>query len=493
MLTKNNAIEPVQDGALEKASSHSSVEEFGLVTKPSLRWRVLVGFLRVLLQIVLMVAVLFGAFIAMNKLIDSGEKPKRRPSFKTVYTVDTIIAKSGDFQPIMTVYGETVASRTVDLRALVAGEVISVHPDLRAGAQVQVGEALVEIDHFNYDGALREAKANRDETRARIAEYRARIESEKSKLVNLTEQLGFAEKDLKRIQALRKGGTSTQKQVDDRMLIVSQRKQSASQTKLNLVTENAKLAQQRAVLERLEWRTTQAERKLKDTMLTAPFSGIVSSSQVDVGKLLGANDVVVSIYQADRMDVRFTLTDRRFGRIQTDEMGLIGRKVSVIWLVGGKERVFPAVIDRIGAQISASKGGIEVFATITGDMNIAAVRPGAFVEVRVPDKTYKAHVRIPESAVYNDDSVYISVNGKLAKRAIEISGYDGDFVLISNGIADGEEILTTRIAEISEGLAVVSETEAKARALKQKNSKKSDKNSGDKPGMKTKEPTKKAN
>ena len=488
MLTKNNEIQPIQDTALEKISGGTPVDEFELVTKPSLGWRVFVVSLRGFLQIILMVAVLTGAYMVMNKLIDGGEKPNRRPSFKTVYTVDTIIAKSGDFQPIMTVYGETVASRTVDLRALVAGEVISVHPDLRAGAQVLAGEALVEIDHFNYEGALREAKANRDETRARIAEYEARIEGERAKLINLTVQLELAEKDLKRIQSLRERGTSTQKQVDGRMLIVSQRRQSASQTRLNLVTEHAKLAQQQAVLERLEWRTTQAERKLKDTVLTAPFSGIVSSSQVDVGKLLGANDVVVTIYQVNRMDVRFTLTDRRFGRIQTDEMGLIGRKVSVVWLVGGEERVFPAVIDRIGAQISASKGGIEVFATITGDMNVAAVRPGAFVEIRVPDKIYKAHVRVPESAVYNDDSVYISVKGKLAKRAIEVSGYDGDFVLISSGIADGEEILITRIAEISEGLAVVSESEAKARALKRKN----DSKTGKKPGKKSKNSAEKA-
>ncbi|MBL4893086.1 MAG: hypothetical protein JKX91_14950, partial [Rhizobiaceae bacterium] len=89
---------------------------------------------------------------------------------------------------------------------------------------------------------------------------------------------------------------------------------------------------------------------------------------------------------------------------------------------------------------------------------------------------------------YNDDSVYISVKGKLAKRAIEVSGYDGDFVLISSGIADGEEILITRIAEISEGLAVVSESEAKARALKRKN----DSKTGKKPGKKSKNSAEKA-
>ncbi|MBL4599190.1 MAG: efflux RND transporter periplasmic adaptor subunit [Rhizobiaceae bacterium] len=481
MLTKNNAVQPVQETGIEKTQDNVPVEEFGLVQKPSLTRVIFVTLVRGLFQIILMVAVLAGAYVGMNKLISSGEKPTRRPSFKTVYTVDTLTAELKDYRPIMTVYGETTASRTVDLRALVAGEVISVHPNLQIGEHVQAGEALLEVDHFNYEGALREAKANRDETVARIAEYQARIDGEKSKLLNLLVQLGLAEKDLQRIQSLRERGTSTQKQVDDRMLIVSQRKQLATQTKLNVVSENAKLDQQRAILARLKWRMNQAERKLRDTVLTAPFSGIISNAQVDVGKMLGANDVVVTIYQADKMDVRFTLTDQLFGRIQTDKEGLIGRKVKVVWVVGGEERVFPAVIDRIGAQISSAKGGIEVYATILGDMKIAGVRPGAFVEIRVPDKTYNAHVRMPESAVYNGNTIYVSVDGKLQRRAVKVSGYDGEYVLVGEGVAQGDKILTTRIAEISEGLAVVSESEAKAQKGKRGKGKKPENGGKQKP------------
>ena len=44
MLTKNNAIQPVEDTALDRVSSSAAVEEFGLVIKPSLAWRVFVGF-----------------------------------------------------------------------------------------------------------------------------------------------------------------------------------------------------------------------------------------------------------------------------------------------------------------------------------------------------------------------------------------------------------------------------------------------------------------
>jgi len=285
----------------------------------------------------------------------------------------------------------------------------------------------------------------------------------------MKDQLVLAKTDLTRIESLRKRGTANQKQVDDRTLVVSQRDLSVSQTAINLETQNAKLAQQKAILDRLNWRTTQAERNLKDTVLKAPFSGIINDSQVEVGKVVSANDVVVSIYQADKMDVRFTLTDQRFGRIQSEKPGLIGRKIQVVWEVGGQKTSFPAVIDRIGAQITSNRGGVEVFASINDDVDVSTLRPGAFVAVLVPDKLFGGHFRIPESSVYGGNTVYVSIDGKLAKKSILVSGYDDDHVLISKGLDEGDELLVTRIAEISEGLAVHTESQAKAAAAKRQN------------------------
>ncbi len=45
-------------------------------------------------------------------------------------------------------------------------------------------------------------------------------------------------------------------------------------------------------------------------------------------------------------------------------------------------------------------------------------------------------------------------DGKLNKREITIAAYDGEFVLISNGLETGEKVLSTRIAEVGEGLNV---------------------------------------
>ncbi|MCF6320930.1 MAG: hypothetical protein L3J32_04090, partial [Rhizobiaceae bacterium] len=102
------------------------------------------------IQIILMVAVLAGSYIGMNRLIDAKPEVKKRSGFRTVYTVQTVPVKLADYRPTFTVYGESIASRTVDLRSLVAGEAISVSPNLKAGARVAKGEALMEIDPFNY-------------------------------------------------------------------------------------------------------------------------------------------------------------------------------------------------------------------------------------------------------------------------------------------------------------------------------------------------------
>ena len=160
------------------------------------------------------------------------------------------------------------------------------------------------------------------------------------------------------------------------------------------------------------------------------------------------------MYDADQLEVRFTLTDERFGRIQSDPEGIAGRKVEVIWSVGGEEFRYPAVIDRISAQITSNRGGVEVIAVIDGEVTESALRPGAFVEVIVPDKSFADHFRLPESALYGNDTVYAVVNGKLEDREVRVHARDGEFVILTGAIENGAEILITRIAEISSGLRV---------------------------------------
>lgn len=415
---------------------------------------VLIMLIRVIFQFLLMAVILFGGYFVMNKLIAAKEDPPKRPPFKTVYTVDTVIAEAGNFQPNMVVYGEVQASKSVELRSLVDGKIIEVNPNVKAGRKVKKGDTLFQIDRFDYETALGGAKSNAIETKARIAENQAVIAIEGARINSLTKQLALAQSDLTRIKQLRSRGSATPRAVEERELIVSQRSQALQQSELNLVVEKARTEQLQAVLARFQRSITVAERDLENTAFIAPMSGVILESNASEGRLIGSNDMVISMYRDDQLEVRFTLTDQRFGRIQSDKTGVVGREVEVIWTIGGEEFRYPAIIERIGAQITSDRGGVEVIATIQSDLNNSALRPGAFVEIIVPDKAFENSYKIPETALYDTQYIYLDVDGKLEKRAIKILARDGDNLIVRGDLKDSEKVLTTRIAEISEGLNV---------------------------------------
>lgn len=426
--------------------------------------RLFLGLTKGVFQAIVMIAILAGAYVATNRIIASKPEPRTRPPFQTVYTVALATVELKNHQPVFVAYGQTVAARTVELRSLVGGEIIKISPKLRAGGSVAKGDALVEIDDFTYRGELSEANANLAEAAARISENEAQIALERSKLVSAQEQLELAEVDLKRAEDLRRRGTSTQQQLESRKLVVSQRNQAVAQSRDTIAVQQAKLAQLQASIDRLKWGVERAERNLKSTVLVAPFDGIVRTSTAEAGRNVTANDVVVSMYEVGSLEVNFTLSDARFGRLQTSQQGLIGRDVEVVWTVGGNATIYPAKIDRVGADIMSSRGGVEVIAKLNGMTENAGIRPGAFVEVRVPDQVFANAAAIPDTALYDGTTVYVAKDGKLESRKITVASFNGETALISAGLNDGEQVLATRITEVSDGLNVRTEAEAAAAA-----------------------------
>jgi RND family efflux transporter MFP subunit len=243
-------------------------------------------------------------------------------------------------------------------------------------------------------------------------------------------------------------------------MVMSQRAQAVEQSQINLQTEKAKLEQQKASLARLDWRVQLAKRNLVNTVLKAPFDGIVRSTAVEIGKTVSANDVVVSLYEDANMDVRFTLTDERYGRLQADQSGLVGREIEIIWTIGGREYSYPAMIERVGAEISSSRGGVEIFAAIQQIKDNPAIRPGAFVEIHVPDVLFINTAIVPDSAIYDGNRIYLKIRGKLVSQQVNVLAHNDGSVLISGEFEDKDRALITRIAEISDGITVREEGDA---------------------------------
>lgn len=412
------------------------------------------GLTRRLAQILaplLVIALGYGGYVYLKAT--RPEKPKRPPE-ERVFAIRSVAAKIETLQPKIKVYGTAVSGRSVDIRALVSGRVTEASAELKNGGVVNKGETLLQIDPFSYQNALAEAEAALAESKARLSELEASITQDQTALGTSEQQLAIAKRDLGRAEPLAKRGTVSDRTVDERRQTYLTRQQEVDRLTNTIKVWKTKVRQQRATIARQETARALAERRLEETELQAPFSAYVVDVTSQVGRMIGANDKVATLIDRDWMEARFTLSDEQFGRLLSDSAKIEGRDVDVVWVLGGKAITYPATIERVAGLVEAATGGVAVLARIKNPDEPVPLRSGAFVEILVPDKTYADVIRVPATALYGRDTVYVIDNGRLDGHTIEIVGADGNNILIKGQITAGERILATRISTPGDGVRV---------------------------------------
>ena len=406
------------------------------------------------LKIILPLLTLVGAVLVVGYLQATRPEIERTGPAERARPIAASTVQIADIQPAIDAFGEVVAQRDVELRALVAGPVVAVGENFENGGTVRAGELLVEIDPFEYRAAVTEAEAALAEARAQLAETRAELGAEEAGLVEDRIQLALAERELDRREALLAKGTASEKTVDDALVRRSDRARALAATERRLAGLRARIARQEAVIARTGVALERAERDLANTRLVAPFDGYLTGVTAALGKRLGVNDRVVRLLDLARLDIRIHLSDADYGRLVSSAAGLRGRPVEVTWRAGDRNFPFRAVIQRADGEVDASSGGVRVFARIEQEASRVPLRPGAFVEVRIPDRVYRAAARLPETALVGGDTVYAVVDGRLEPRPVALLARVGNDVVVSGGIIEGESVATTRFPEIGPGVKV---------------------------------------
>jgi RND family efflux transporter MFP subunit len=363
---------------------------------------------RPLLVVAIAVAII-AALMLTKPSLDIVDLPER------VWPVEVVEVVSGDQQPTLELFGEVVAGRRSELRALVPGTIVEVGLGFREGGQVKSGELMVQIDPFEY--------------RNDVAEQSALLKEAKA-------NLNIKRRDLDRIAELHAENNVSDQALDDAKLAVEQQQAIQEQRRIGLA---------------------RAGRALQDARLIAPYAGVVSGVSVDLGKRLSVNDKVADLIDTARLEVRFTLSNAQFGRIVESGEDIIGRQVKVYWQVGNETLSYVAEVQRVGAEIDSTTGGLVLFATIAPDA-LTLLRPGAFVWVRMPDKHYRQVFSAPDSALYGTDTIYVVSNDRLEARVVDVVGFSGDNILFRGrgpmNVSDGDRVVTTQIREGGEGIKV---------------------------------------
>ena len=126
----------------------------------------------------------------------------------------------------------------------------------------------------------------------------------------------------------------------------------------------------------------------------------------------------------------------------------------VRWRVGDRYLEFSAVIERLGAEIDATSGGIDVYARLFDIGLDTPLRPGAFVEIIVPARMYQNVVRVPDTAIVGERDVYLVEEGRLIKQTVNIIRRVNNWVLIRGKALGGSNIVTRPFPEMAAGIRV---------------------------------------
>ncbi len=368
-----------------------------------------------------------------------------------ISTVDTVLA---DQQPELLAYGEIVAQRDVEMRALVAGPIVAVGENFVDGGRVRKGELLTEIDPFEFESAVASGKAQVLEAKAHLTEIRAQTDAEESNLAYDREQLEIAARELQRRDALAKERVISEKALDDARLARNERARTVALGERNLNMLRAGADRQQAVIAQAQVTLDRARRDLRNSRLLAPFDGYLTETAAAIGKSLPVNGKVARLIDLNQLEAKFHLSDEEFGRLVSAPQGLQNRAARVVWRIGAETFRFAAEIARVGAEIDAASGGVQAYARIELADAHSSLRPGAFVEVYLSDRLYRQVARLPESALHDDERVYVVVEGRLQARLVELVARIGNDVLVQGELAHGETVATTRFPGIGPGVKV---------------------------------------
>ena len=404
------------------------------------------------LKILLPVGLIAASLLVAGYLRATRPAVQPAPASERVWVVSAEPVALADSQPVLQLYGDIVAAREVTLRPFVGGEIVDASADLVLGGRLAADEIVVSIDPFDYRTARDELAAQLREAQARKKELQSTLQAEWTMLTLDETQLELAERDLTRYERLRGSQTASEKAFDEARVAVAQREAARAERRQTIATLEARLDQQDAAIDRLEVAIERAARDLANTELRAPFSGFVTAVEAALGKWVNPGDPIAGLIDEDSLEIRFTLADTDFGRLWRD--GLVGRPLQASWRLGRTTFPLQGEVTRVESTIDPASGGVEVFAAITGNPEAAPLRPGAFVEVLLPDQLYEQVVELPASALFHGNTVYAVEDGRLAARAVELVADRGLQILVQGDLLAGEPVLTSRLAEVAPGLKV---------------------------------------
>ena len=353
------------------------------------------------------------------------------------------------------------------------------------GDFVERGQVLVKLNNkallaqkTEAEAAVAQQKAALDELQAgsrveEVAQAKSRVDSAKTAVVSAESNLELIQKRVERNRSLQAEGAITRDSFDE---VLNQEKVALSDlagakaslneaeqglAQLKAGSRPQTIAQAEAQLKQAQGRLQAIEAQLEDTTIVAPSGGIIASREAKVGQITSTSEMLFSIIQNGRLELRVSIPETLLGKIKLGQnVQVTSNADSNLKLVGEVREIEPTIDDasrqaliKVDLPSNANiKPGMFLKAKINTDTNPGLAVPiesllpqsanKAIAFVLQDDNTVKAQT-VEMGEILNSETVEV-VEGLESGDRIVLKGAaylkDGDIVKISdNNFSDTEE------------------------------------------------------
>ena len=346
--------------------------------------------------------------------------------------------------PILTASGYVVARRKAVVSAKIQGRLA----DLRVeeGSRVHEGEVIARLESADYEAAVGRA-------RARVAAVRAQMTGAEA---------GIARAQADLAEAQRQAGLAS-RHADELVASVDQR--DAARSRVNLA--EAALAQARATrvqadadLAQAEADVRFAEAQLQNTLIRAPFAGVVVKKMAEVGESVApippgvnistSSGAIVALADLDTLEVEVDVSESNVAKLGDDQPVEVGVEAFPDRRYRGVLRQVIPTADRTKATVMVKVTILDKDRDLKPEMSAKATfleRPGG--GTATPGSARR--VLIPQGVVVTRNGttqVFEVIEGtRVRARRVEVGPAQQDLLLVKDGLI-GTEVLVNRPPEV---------------------------------------------
>jgi RND family efflux transporter MFP subunit len=371
------------------------------------------------LAVVLVLALIGGAALAFRD-----QKP----------VVEVAVAqKAATGRPaLLNASGYVTPRRRATVAAKITGRVTGVFFD--EGVHVKQGQILATLDDSDVKRALESAVADRNSTRAQIAD--------------LEVQLKNAEIEKHRAQALQTAGVQSQEVLDNASTAVDSLKAKIALTKVQVAGSEARIAE--------------AQQAVDNCVIRAPFDGIAVSKDAQVGEMISPVSAgggftrtgVATIVDMNSNEIEVDVNEAYIARVEP------GQPVTAIldaypnWQIPSKVRTVIPTADRQKATVKVRISFLKLDPRILPDMGVKVT----FLGDEPDKKVGSTPAALVPSGALRDESghkiVFLVKDNQLERRAVTVGSTRGSDAEIMAGVAAGDTVVVKGPNDLHDGEAI---------------------------------------